>query len=378
MAPVSTPTTSNVPERFALVLGGGGLKGFAHIGVLRALEERGLRPSLICGTSIGSLVGAAYLGGMPVADMEARALALRQRDLFRIDHIGMVTRRMRNASLYLEDPLRSLVESVAPRTPFQALPTPLLVNTVDLERGSQVVWGLPGLRNVAVCDAVYASCALPGFFPPALIDGRLCVDGSVMDNLPVTIAATDVDAVLAVDVGSTSIAISRKLQRKGFAAVYMRSAQVMMHALEQEQLRQWGRPPMLLVRPPIWHYHWFTFTRTKEIIAAGYTATHEALDRVGEHLLSGRGVYPRRTIDLTVDRDACIGCGLCAVLAPHLLRMDETGKAEVLKSPLDWSRAEGDFVHQCPTDAIHVTVVEGEVRRPSVQLEAVDDPDGLT
>ena len=62
--------TARVPERIALVLGGGGLKGFAHIGAIRALEERGIRPALVAGSSIGSLIAAAYAGGMPVAEME--------------------------------------------------------------------------------------------------------------------------------------------------------------------------------------------------------------------------------------------------------------------------------------------------------------------
>lgn len=357
------------------MLGGGGLKGFAHIGALRALQERGLKPSVICGTSIGALIGAAYLGGMSIDEMTTHATALRPRGLFRIDHLGMITRRMSNASLYLEKPLRTLVASVVPDVKISDLPARLLVNTVDLERGAQVVWGLPGMRDVSVRDAVYASCALPGFFPPTRIQGRLCVDGSVMDNLPVDPAAPDVDAVIAVDVGSTSIAIARRVHKRGFAAIYVRSAQIMMHNLEQEQIRRWGRPPMLLVRPPIWYYHWFTFARTREIIDAGYAATHETLDRITDELVVGRGVYPRRTVDVTIDRDACIGCGLCAVLAPHIVRMDPDGKAEVIRSPLEWSRAEGDFVHQCPTDAIHTTVIDGDVRRPSVQLEANEDED---
>ena len=367
--------TVTIPERFALVLGGGGLKGFAHIGVLRALEERGLRPSIVCGTSIGSLIAASYMGGMSIADMEAHALSLRRHDLFQVDHIGMVTRRMKNPSLYLEAPLRKLVSEVVPNVTFSALSGPLLINTVEIERGAQVVWGLPGLRDVSVREAVYASCALPAFFPPARIGGRLCVDGSVMDNLPVDVAASDVDAVIAVDIGSTSIAIARRLQRDGFAAIYMRSAQIMMHALEQEQLARWARPPMMLVRPPIWFYHSFTFARTPEIIAAGYTATLESLDRTGDQLMHGRGVYPRRTVELMVDRPACIGCGLCAIIAPHVMRMDAEGKAAVITSPLEWSRAEGDFVHQCPSDAIHVMVIDGDLRRPSVQLEAIEDAD---
>ncbi len=366
-------TAEALPERIALVLGGGGLKGFAHIGVLRALAERGIEPTVVCGTSIGSLIAAAYVGGMSIDEMEERALALRQRDLFRIDHVGMVARRMRNSSLYLEGPLRTLVNDNVPSVPFTDLPRTLLVATTDLERGGQLVWGLPGLDHVSVAEAVYASCALPGFFPPARIGTRLCVDGSVMDNLPATVAAPGADAIIAVDVGSTSMAISRRLDRKGFAAVYMRSAQIMMHTLEQEQLQQWGRPPMLLVRPAIWHFPWFTFRRTREIIAAGYAAANHALDRVGTSLRIGRGVYPRRTVELHVDRPACIGCTLCATLAPHFMRMDEEGKAEVREPVFEWSRADGDFVRQCPTDALHVTVIEGETRRPSVQIEMLEE-----
>src|SRR6185437_11345235 len=86
----SSISMSNVPARTALVLGGGGLKGFVHIGVIRALEERGIRPSVIAGTSIGALIGAAYAGGMSVSEMEARAVSLRRRDLFRINHVGML------------------------------------------------------------------------------------------------------------------------------------------------------------------------------------------------------------------------------------------------------------------------------------------------
>ena len=90
-----------IPPRVALVLGGGGLKGFAHIGVLRALEERGIRPTLIAGTSIGALIASAYVRGLTIAQMEVRALSLRKVDLFRIDHVGMVMKRMLAPSLYL-------------------------------------------------------------------------------------------------------------------------------------------------------------------------------------------------------------------------------------------------------------------------------------
>src|SRR5213082_2157506 len=163
-------------KRVALVLGGGGMKGFAHIGVLRALEERGIKPSVYAGTSIGALIAAAAVGRMPVEEMARRAESLRRRDLFRLNHFGMLLERMRSPSIYLEEPLRALCAGAIPDVTFADLPKRLLVNTVDIDRGARVVWGLPGLENFSVREAVYASCALPGFFPPGRVGDRTCID----------------------------------------------------------------------------------------------------------------------------------------------------------------------------------------------------------
>ena len=204
--------------RIALVLGGGGMKGFAHIGVLRALEEAGVHPAVYAGTSIGALIAAAAVAGMSPDELAQRAEALRRRDVFRINHLGMLMERMHSPSIYLGEPLRNLVDEVAPAGTFATLDTPLLVNTVDLERATRVVWGLPGMQDVSVRDAVYASCALPGFFPPAEVGGRSCVDGGVIDNLPVETASLGMDAVIAVDVGSSDVHPQAKIAAQGFAA----------------------------------------------------------------------------------------------------------------------------------------------------------------
>ncbi|HUQ83261.1 MAG TPA: patatin-like phospholipase family protein, partial [Gemmatimonadaceae bacterium] len=243
-------------RRIALVLGGGGMKGFAHIGVLRALEEANVQPTCYAGTSIGALLSAAYVGGMSLDEMERRALSLRKRDLFRINHVGMLLDRMRSPSIYLDEPLRALCASAIPGVTFDQLPVPLLVNTVDVERGIQVVWGLPGLRDVRVDDAVYASCALPGFFPPGRVDGRLCIDGGTIDNMPVAVAAQNADAVIAVDVGSSDLSHNTDATAQGFAATYMRAATVMMHALQIAPLSEWSGPPMFLIRPRLGHVGW--------------------------------------------------------------------------------------------------------------------------
>jgi NTE family protein len=353
-------------KRIALVLGGGGLKGFAHIGVLRALEERGIEPVLYAGTSIGALIASARAGGMSQLEMAERARTLRRRDLFRINHLGMIMERMRSPSLYLEEPLRALCDAICPRGTFEELGTPLLVNTVDIDRGTQVVWGLPGLRHVPITDAVYASCALPGFFPPGRVDGRTCVDGGTIDNMPVSIASVGMDAVIAVDVGNSDLSQSTEVTTQGFAAIYMRAASVMMHALQEAPLEQWQGPPMLLIRPRVSHHGWFSFSNAASLIKTGYEAAIGALNHAAHVLQSAGGVHPRRRIRLSVDRDRCIGCRTCVGLAPSLMAMDGHGKAIVRESILDWSPADGEFVRHCPTSAIIAEPVgrEDEQERP--------------
>lgn len=353
---------ANPPRRIALVLGGGGLKGFAHIGVLRALRERRIRPALVAGSSIGALMGAAHAGGVSWQELARRARALQRRDLFRLDHYGMLVERMRARSLYAAEPLRALVDAVVPDGTFEHCGRPLLVNTVDVARGTQAVWGLPGMRDVAVRDAVYASCALPGFFPPGLVGGRPCVDGGTVDNLPVSIAAQGgglgaVDAIIAVDVGNADLTHEETIHARGFASIFMRSASVMMHALQEDPLARWEGPPMLLVRPRVSHVGWFAFGHTDALVAEGYRAACEALGFLDTLFTAPGGIYPRRPVRVSVDRDRCTGCTLCAALAPHTMALDGEGKAYALTRDLAWSPADGDFVKQCPTQAITVTRV---------------------
>jgi NTE family protein len=247
--------------------------------VLRALEERGIRPAVFAGTSIGALLASAYVGGIPLGEMVERARRFGRRDLFRLNRARLLLDRMGAESFYLADPLRALCEAVCPPLRFDQLRAPLLVNTVDLERGTQVVWGLPGLQDVPVADAVYASCALPGFFPPGRVDGRTCADGGTVDNLPVPIAAMGMDSVIAVDVGSSDLLHHSDIHSEGFASIYMRAATMMMKRLQQYPLERWQGPPMVLVRPRIQHVGWFDFGRTDELVAEGYRAANEALER---------------------------------------------------------------------------------------------------
>ena len=344
--------TGHRKQKIALVMGGGGLKGFAHIGVLRALEEKNIVPEVLAGTSIGSLISAAKAGGMSIAEMAERARNLKRKDLFRLNRIAMVLERTRAPSIYQAAPLRELCASVLEDVTFEQLGTRLLVNTVDLQRGSPVVWGLPGLRDVSVIDAVYASCALPGFYPPGDVGGRACVDGGVVDNLPTDVASQGMDAVIAVDTGSSYLVKKEDIARHGFTAIYMRAATTMMHELQLHPLERWEGPPMILIRPRVNHIGWFSFKHADELIEAGYNAAVEALENFESCLREDGGIFPRRQIRISVDREKCIGCTLCVALAPQVMAMDEAGKAYPRLPIVDWSPADGDFVHHCPTYAI--------------------------
>ena len=340
--------------RIGLILGGGGLKGFAHIGVLDVLHAAGVNPVLMAGSSIGSLIASAYALGTPVPRMRERALAIRRKDLFRVNTTGF-TRGFRSPSIYAAEPLQALIASVIPPVRFDQVSQPLLVNTVDLDRGMQVVWGTPGLRNVPIRDAVYASCALPGFFPPGRVLDRVCVDGGTVDNMPVTAAADGLDLLIAVDVGNSAVEQTTEVTEQGIASIFMRSATLMMRTLQRWPLLQWNGPPLVLIRPHVSRFGWFNFEAIPDLIAAGAAAATEALPSLSDALQAGHGIFPRQRAVVTVTRSACCGCGQCLAMAPHAMVRDTDGTAIPVQSEFEWSPVESDFTVHCPTGAIQLT-----------------------
>lgn len=344
------------PDRpFTLVLSGGGLKGLAHVGVFRALEERGLVPSLVVGSSIGSLVGAAWAAGASVRQMEERARRVRRRDVFQVAHTDMAFRRMMAPAVYRREPLENLVYGLVGKISFRDLRHRLLVNTADLHSGVQVLFGLPGRTDTRVAEAVLASCALPGIFPPREIEGRAYVDGAVVENLPVRIAAALGEGpILAVNVAATSV-LRSTTETAGFAATYIRGLEIVMQTQIEGQLREWQGPPLILVQPRVEHISMFAFDRTDELLEAGYRATARTLDELGGRLSGmAKGMHPTRRLRVLVDEERCVGCGTCVLQAPTVFRLDERGKAQVQAPLQTWSPIDGAYLLNCPTFAISV------------------------
>jgi NTE family protein len=151
------------------------------------------------------------------------------------------------------------------------------------------------------------------------------------------------DAVIAVDTGSSDLEPENDIATAGFASIYVRAATTMMHALQLAPFATWTRPPMILIRPKVNHIGWFSFSHTDELLEAGYTAAIEACKHYEECISWGIGVFPRRAMQIAVDRDKCIGCTLCTALAPDVMGMDAHQKAYPLTPVVEWSPADGDF-----------------------------------
>lgn len=174
--------------RVGLALGGGAARGFAHIGVVRVLEETGIRPDLIVGTSAGALAGVFVAAGFSVERIEAWAEGLRWSLIARpvVSRLGLVS----------NDRLERLIRRTLPFRTFDELPTPFACLATDVETAQPVV-----LREGEIAPAIRASCAIPGLVTPVRIGDRLLMDGGVSANVP-TQAARELgaDVVIAVDV----------------------------------------------------------------------------------------------------------------------------------------------------------------------------------
>jgi len=177
--------------KIGFVLGAGSARGWAHIGVLRALSEAGIKPDLIAGCSVGALVGAAFAAGR-LDQLEAWALALDWKRMLKLMDFGL------RGGLIKGKRVREVFREQFVEREFSELQVPFAAVATDLLSG-QEIW----LREGRVSTAIGASIAVPGLFQPVPYEGRYLVDGSVVNPIPVSLCrAMGADIVLAVDLGS--------------------------------------------------------------------------------------------------------------------------------------------------------------------------------
>jgi NTE family protein len=265
-----------------LVLGGGGIKGLAHVGAWRALDEAGICPAGIIGTSIGALVGALAASDTSHEEGWRLALELERHDIVQVNRRSVWINGIRQVSVFRGGALRDHLEGLLPEAGWEALELPMLINAVELTDGS-TAWFGPGARtDLSLLDAVYASCALPVFYPPLERDGKAYIDGGAAHPLPLHKAAeAGAGRIIAVDAGSGRTGDVAETIEQGMLGIHQRVFAIMTHRRRREALERWEGPPLVYVRPRLDGYGTFGFEHIEYFLEEGYRATKEALARLG-------------------------------------------------------------------------------------------------
>ncbi|TAM48132.1 MAG: patatin [Acidobacteria bacterium] len=282
MRPRNLPLTSQPALRVGLALGSGSARGWAHIGVIRALEQAGVRPDLVCGTSIGSLVGAAYAAG-ELDRLEQWALSLRPGEV--IKFLDVSPRR----GLVKGERIMSFFQRNFRDRPLEELGMPFAAVATSLENGAEV-W----LRRGSTLGAVRASIAIPGLLAPVQHEGSVLVDGGLVNPVPVSLArAMGAEFVIAVDLNS-DLAGRHLRARPQRGDVTMPPPLVLASAINIMQVRITrsrlaGEPPDLLVTPRLAHFGLLDYHRAEEGIEEGRRAVERVASALSDAgpLLSG-------------------------------------------------------------------------------------------
>ncbi|MDP2957126.1 MAG: patatin-like phospholipase family protein [Longimicrobiales bacterium] len=265
-------------ERVWLVLGGGGLKGLAHIGAWRALGEAGVRVAGIVGTSIGGLVGALVASGVGWKEMRQLARSLRRTDIVRINRRAVLFNGIRQQSVFRGDALRDYYAGLLPDVGWDALTLPFLVNAVDLATGKTEWFGTGARTDVPLVDALYASSALPVLYPPAILGGRAFVDGGTEHPMGLLRAAAEgATGLLGIDVGAGETGDTERILRQGMLAVHQRIFSIMTYRRRRDLVGHWTGPPLLYVRPRLDGFGAFDFEHIEYFVEEGYRAMSLAL-----------------------------------------------------------------------------------------------------
>ena len=290
---LAAPPVSEPPKpRIGLVLSGGAARGLAHIGVLKALEEQGIKIDAIAGTSMGAVIGGLYASGYKIDELEKLALGInwqqalsdapprkdvpfrrkqddrdflvKQKLSFRDDgSLGLPLGVIQGQNLALL--LESLLAHASDIRDFDKLPIPFRAVATDIVSGEKRVF-----RKGHLPQVIRASMSIPAVFAPVEVNGQLLVDGGMVDNIPLDVAREmGVDIAIVVDIGTP---LRNRKQLATVIDVLNQSITLMTQRNSQEQLATL-HPNDILIQPPLAGFGVTDFGRAQEMIDAGYRAT---------------------------------------------------------------------------------------------------------
>ncbi len=292
LCPLALFAAEQPQPKIGLVLSGGAARGLAHVGVLKALEEQGIRIDAIAGTSMGAVIGGLYASGYKIDELEKLALGIdwqealsdsparedvpfrrkqddrdflvRQKLSFRDDgSLGLPLGVIQGQNLALL--LESLLAHSSDIRDFDKLPIPFRAVATDIVNGEKVVF-----RKGHLPQVIRASMSIPAVFAPVEINGQLLVDGGMVDNIPVDVAREmGVDMVIVVDIGTP---LRGRKQLNTVFDILNQSITLMTRSNAEIQLASL-RPNDVLIQPSLASIGATDFGRSEEIINAGYRAT---------------------------------------------------------------------------------------------------------
>lgn len=262
----SSPTKKAVtkpPLVIGLALGGGAAKGFAHIGVIKALEENGITPKIISGTSAGSLVGSLYAYGYNSAQL--------QQISYQMDELSLADFTFSSNGVIQGNRLQQFVDARVRNTPLQKLKLKFVAVATDMDSGQSI-----GFNSGDTGIAVRASCSIPNVFLPVRMNGHRYVDGGLSAPVPVSYAkSAGATFIIAVD-------ISAKPQKgiSGYLGNFDQTINIMSTKLLNAQLKQAN----VVIHPDISQLSSFSFDTKQEAINLGYQAAMAQMPLIKKQL----------------------------------------------------------------------------------------------
>jgi len=277
---------------FGVAFGGGGARGLAHIHAIEALDELGIKPVAIAGSSIGAIMGAGMASGMTGADIQAYARSILGRRaevaarMWR-SRPGTIAEAMqggiRVSQFNIERILKAFLPDAIPET-FDQLKIPLKVTATDYFGHKLAVFEDGDLHS-----ALAASAAIPAVFRPVERDGRVLIDGGIYNPVPFDLIEKAADIIIAIDV----VGAPSEAERKHPTTVDLMygATQLMMQSIIANKLRQ--HPPDILIRPPVSKYRVLDFMKIDTLMAETLEIKDE-LKRAVERAVEGRAGAPAK------------------------------------------------------------------------------------
>lgn len=272
--------------KIGLALGGGGVRGLAHIPMLEVFDELGIRPYRISGTSLGAVIGALYASGMDAAGIRGWVGELLQVDPGNKRHSLKTMLRwiefrdfeFGSKGLFRGDRFMAMLQDVLGVSRFEQLGIPLRVVATDFWASRQVV-----LETGELLPAIRASMSLPGLFTPVRVDGRILIDGAGVNPVPHDVL-TDCDAVVAIDL--MGYMDPGKRGRPHLFRSVLGIFDIMQNAIIEEKLK--AHPPAIYIKPEICNVDILEFDKVAQVLRQAAPA-RDQLKRELEALLAGKG-----------------------------------------------------------------------------------------